>query len=132
MRAILPRLLLLKKKERSSDRADGEAGIDQQRGIEINSRDEALRALAEYNLKRPEWQHFYDPQLQTTQRQIAGNGLGQLERCSPVMTIERKMGNAREFDEAQRYLQRTSRVGEVSSLIPERLARSASSQHTEK
>ncbi|MGD1995237.1 MAG: benzoyl-CoA reductase, bzd-type, subunit O [Anaerolineae bacterium] len=97
-----------------------------QQGIEIHTRDEALRALAEYNLKRPEWQHFYDPQLKTQMMahiydawkldgvllhynrgceglsvHIAENRLGLIERGIPVMTFEGNMGDAREFDEAR-------------------------------
>ncbi|MFQ5857103.1 MAG: benzoyl-CoA reductase, bzd-type, subunit O [Anaerolineae bacterium] len=97
-----------------------------QQGIEIRTRDEALRALADYNLKRPEWQHFYDPQLKTEMMahiydrwkldgvllhynrgceglsvHIAENRLGLIERGIPVMTFEGNMGDAREFDEAR-------------------------------
>ncbi len=97
-----------------------------ERGIQIKTRDEALRALADYNLRRPEWQHFYDPQLKTEMMayiykqwkldgvllhynrgceglsvHIAENRLGLIERDIPVMTFEGNMGDAREFDEAR-------------------------------
>jgi len=97
-----------------------------EQGIELRSRDDALRALATYNLKRPEWQHFYDPQLKTEMMahiydewkldgvllhynrgceglsvHIAENRLGLIERGIPVMTFEGNMGDAREFDEAR-------------------------------
>lgn len=98
----------------------------QQRGIVIKTRDEALRVLADWNLSRPEFQHFYSPQLKNEMliriaREwsldgvllhynrgceglslgIAENRLALLEAGIPVMAFEGNMGDEREFDEIQ-------------------------------
>ncbi|MDI6856111.1 MAG: benzoyl-CoA reductase, bzd-type, subunit O [Candidatus Thermoplasmatota archaeon] len=98
----------------------------QQKGIKIRTRDEALRILAEWNLARPEWQHFYSPQLKSEMMiriakewklngillhynrgceglslGIAENRLALMKAGFPVMTFEGNMGDEREFDEAR-------------------------------
>jgi benzoyl-CoA reductase subunit B len=95
-----------------------------QKGEKITSRDEALRILADWNLSKPEWQHFYDPNLKTEmmlqivkQWKLDGvmlhlnrgceglscgimeNRLGIAKAGVPVMTFEGNMGDEREFDE---------------------------------
>lgn len=95
----------------------------QQQGIEIKDRDQALRILADWNLSKPEWQHFYSPHLKTDMMiriakewsldgvmlhynrgceglsiGIAENRLGLIEAGYPVMTFEGNMGDEREFD----------------------------------
>jgi benzoyl-CoA reductase subunit B len=97
-----------------------------ERGVSINSRDDALRVLAEWNLSKPEWQHFYSPQLKSEMmiriarewklngvmlhynRGCEGLSLGiaenrlALQRAGyPVMVFEGNMGDEREFDEAR-------------------------------
>ncbi len=98
----------------------------QENGIEIKTRDEALRVLADWNLSKPEWQHFYSPHLKTEMMVriakewaldgvmlhynrgceglslgIAENRLGLIEAGFPVMTFEGNMGDEREFDLAR-------------------------------
>ena len=95
-------------------------------GIEIRTRDDALRVLADWNLSKPEWQHFYDPSLKSEMMiriarewhcdgailhynrgceglslGIAENRLALIEAGVPVMTFEGNMGDEREFDEAR-------------------------------
>ena len=95
----------------------------QEQGIEIRDRDHALRILADWNLSKPEWQHFYSPHLKTEMMVriarewsldgvmlhynrgceglsigIAENRLGLIEAGFPVMTYEGNMGDEREFD----------------------------------
>jgi len=36
-----------------------------EKGIKIETRDQALRILADWNLSKPEWQHFYDADLKS-------------------------------------------------------------------
>jgi len=97
-----------------------------QMGIEIKERDQALRILADWNLSKPEWQHFYSPHLKTDMMiriakewkldgvmlhynrgceglsvGIAENRLGLIEAGYPVMTFEGNMGDEREFDLAK-------------------------------
>jgi benzoyl-CoA reductase subunit B len=98
----------------------------QQKGIQIKDRDQALRVLVEWNLSKPEWQHFYDPQLKSEMmiriakewkldgvmlhynRGCEGLSLGIAENRLaiqaagvPVMIFEGNMGDEREFDETQ-------------------------------
>ncbi|MCX6646437.1 MAG: benzoyl-CoA reductase, bzd-type, subunit O [bacterium] len=108
------------------DKPDGSWGprtTPQQQGIEIKDRDQALRILADWNLSKPEWQHFYSPHLKTAMMVriakewhldgvmlhynrgceglsvgIAENRLGLIEAGYPVMTFEGNMGDEREFD----------------------------------
>ncbi len=109
------------------DKPDGTWGArttPMEKGIEIRTRDQALRLLAEWELSRPQWQTFYDPQLKTdllirmakewslkgfilhynrgcegTSSGIAENRLGLMKAGIPVMTYEANMGDEREFDE---------------------------------
>jgi benzoyl-CoA reductase subunit B len=92
-------------------------------GIEIRDRAQALRILTDWNLSKPEWQHFYSPHLKTDMMVriarewsldglmlhynrgcegltlgIAENRLGLIEAGYPVMTFEGNMGDEREFD----------------------------------
>ncbi|MHA2251229.1 MAG: benzoyl-CoA reductase, bzd-type, subunit O [Candidatus Kariarchaeaceae archaeon] len=92
-------------------------------GFEIEDRDSALRALAEWTLARPEWAHFYSPHLKTEMMKkivkewhcdgvvlhynrgcegltigIAENRLGLIESGIPVLGYEGNMGDEREFD----------------------------------
>jgi benzoyl-CoA reductase subunit B len=98
----------------------------QQEGIRITGRDEALRLLARWELKKPEWQHFYSPEPKSDMMiriakewkldgvilhynrgceglslGIAENRLALIKAGYPVMTFEGNMGDEREFDEAQ-------------------------------
>jgi len=91
--------------------------------IEITNRDEALRALAEWNLSKPEWQHFYHPKLKSQMMiriarewklngvllhfnrgceglslGIAENRLAIQQAGIPTMPFEGNMGDEREFD----------------------------------
>ena len=109
------------------DKPDGTLGArttPMQKGIEIKTRDQALRLLAEWELNKPIWQTFYDPQIKTdlmirmakewklkgyvlhynrgcesTSLGIAENRLGLMKAGIPVMTYEGNMGDEREFDE---------------------------------
>ncbi len=36
-----------------------------EKGVTMKSRDQALRVLADWNLSKPEWQHFYSPHLKS-------------------------------------------------------------------
>ncbi len=109
------------------DKPDGTWGprtTPEQQGITIDNRDQALRILADWNLSKPEWQHFYDPDLKTKMMMrivkewkldgvmlhmnrgceglscgIMENRLGIAESGTPVMTFEGNMGDEREFDE---------------------------------
>ncbi len=97
-----------------------------QKGEKITTRDQALRILADWNLSKPEWQHFYDPNLKTEmmlqivkQWELDGvmlhlnrgceglscgimeNRLGIAKSGVPIMTFEGNMGDAREFDQGR-------------------------------
>ena len=94
-----------------------------EKGIALTSRDQALRVLVEWNLSKPEWQHFYSPHLKSEMMiriarewkvdgvmlhynrgcegltiGIAENRLALIEAGLPVMTFEGNMGDEREFD----------------------------------
>ena len=96
------------------------------KGIEINDRQTALRLYADWNLSKPQWQHFYDPRLKTEMmlrivkewqvdgvmlhlnRGCEGLSLGIMENRMgiakagvPIMTYEGNMGDEREFDEVR-------------------------------
>ncbi|MCX7240623.1 MAG: benzoyl-CoA reductase, bzd-type, subunit O [Burkholderiales bacterium] len=96
------------------------------KGIEINDRQTALRLYADWNLSKPQWQHFYDPRLKTEMmlrivkewqvdgvmlhlnRGCEGLSLGIMENRMgiakagvPIMTFEGNMGDEREFDEVR-------------------------------
>jgi len=98
----------------------------QQKGISIETRDQALPVLAEWNLSKPEWQHFYSPHIKSEMMiriarewrldgvmlhynrgcegltvGIAENRLALIDAGFPVMTFEGNMGDEREFDEAR-------------------------------
>jgi benzoyl-CoA reductase subunit B len=98
----------------------------EQKGITIKDRDQALRILAEWNLHKPEWQHFYSCHLKSDMMVriarewkldgvmlhynrgceglsvgIAENRLALIEAGFPVMIFEGNMGDEREFDEAR-------------------------------
>ncbi|CAA7601113.1 Benzoyl-CoA reductase, bzd-type, O subunit [Acididesulfobacillus acetoxydans] len=95
-----------------------------EKGIEIKTRQQAMELMVDWNLSKPEWQHFYHPQLKTEMMLriakewklngimlhynrgceglslgIAENRLGLLKAGFPVMTFEGNMGDEREFDE---------------------------------
>ncbi len=108
------------------DQPDGSWGpalTPQQRGIRIESRDQALRQLAEWSLRKPLYQQFYDPQIKTDMLLrvvkewsvdgvilhynrgceglalgIAENRLALAAAGIPVMTYEGNMADEREFD----------------------------------
>ncbi len=108
------------------DKPDGTWGprtTPMEKNIEIKDRDQALRILAEWNLSKPEWQHFYSPHLKSEMMiriarewkldgvmlhynrgcegltiGIAENRLALIDAGYPVMTFEGNMGDEREFD----------------------------------
>ncbi len=96
------------------------------KGIQINDRATALRLYADWNLSKPQWQHFYDPRLKTEMMmrivkewQVDGvmlhlnrgceglslgimeNRMGIAKEGVPIMTYEGNMGDEREFDEVR-------------------------------
>jgi benzoyl-CoA reductase subunit B len=110
-----------------ADQEDGSWGprkTPQQLGIEIKNRDQALKICADWNLSRPEWQHFFDSRIKTSMmlrlvnewklngvilhlnRGCEGltigsmeNRLGLIQAGVPVMTYEGNMADEKEFDE---------------------------------
>ncbi len=95
-------------------------------GIPMDTREQALRVLADWNLSKPEWQHFYDADLKSKMMLrivkewkldgvmlhlnrgceglscgIMENRLAIAESGVPVMTFEGNMGDEREFDESK-------------------------------
>jgi benzoyl-CoA reductase subunit B len=95
-------------------------------GVDLGSREKVLRAYAEWNLHKPEWQHFYSPHLKSEMMLrickewnvdgvmlhynrgceglslgIAENRLALIEAGFPVLPFEGNMGDEREFDEAR-------------------------------
>jgi benzoyl-CoA reductase subunit B len=105
------------------DKEDGSWGPKSIPDIEITNRDEALRALADWNLSKPEWQHFYHPKLKSDMMiriakewkldgvflhfnrgceglslGIAENRLAIQKAGIPTMPFEGNMGDEREFD----------------------------------
>ncbi len=95
-------------------------------GVPMDTREQALRVLADWNLSKPEWQHFYDPHLKSEMMiriakewkldgvmlhmnrgceglscGIAENRLAIAETGMPIMTFEGNMGDEREFDESK-------------------------------
>jgi len=95
----------------------------QQKGIKLNTREDALRTIVEWTCARPEWAHFYDPQLKSEMMLrifkewklngvllhynrgceglscgIAENRLALVKAGIPVMPFEGNMGDEREFD----------------------------------
>jgi len=112
--------------EEKPDGSWGAKTTPQQKGITIKTRDEALRILTEWNLSKPEWQHFYSPALKSDMMiriakewklngvmlhynrgceglslGIAENRLAIQKAGFPVMTFEGNMGDEREFDETR-------------------------------
>ena len=112
--------------EEKPDGTWGPRTTPQQAGIKIDTRDQALRILADWNLSKPEWQHFYDPVLKTKMMKriydewdldgvmlhlnrgceglscgIMENHWGLTDMGVPVMSFEGNMGDSREFDEAR-------------------------------
>ena len=111
------------------DQPDGSWGprkTPKQKGVELKTRDEALYTLADWNLSKPEWQHFYSPHLKSEMMVriakewklngvmlhynrgcegltvgIAENRLALQEAGYPVMAFEGNMGDEREFDEGR-------------------------------
>jgi len=92
-------------------------------GIDITTREQAMRLYVDWNLSKPQWQHFYDPRLKTEMMKtivkewkvngvmlhlnrgceglslgIMENRLGLATAGIPVMTYEGNMGDEREFD----------------------------------
>ncbi len=99
-----------------------------QKGITIRTRDEALRIYADWNLSKPEWQHFYDPEYKTRMMAqickewkvdgvmlhlnrgceglscgIMENKIGLTKLGIPVMTYEGNMGDEKENDEVRTF-----------------------------
>ena len=112
--------------ENKPDGSWGARKTPQQQGIQIKSREQALRILADWNLSKPEWQHFYSPQLKSDMMVriakewklngvmlhynrgceglslgIAENRLAIQKAGFPVMVFEGNMGDEREFDEVK-------------------------------
>jgi benzoyl-CoA reductase subunit B len=111
------------------DKPDGSWGgrsLPWEKGIEMNTRDQILRLYADWNLSKPQWQHFFDPRLKTAMmlrivkewqvdgvmlhlnRGCEGLSLGIMENRGgiakagvPIMTFEGNMGDEREFDEVR-------------------------------
>jgi benzoyl-CoA reductase subunit B len=112
--------------EEKEDGTWGPRTTPAQKGIEMKDRDQALRVLADWNLSKPEWQHFYSPKLKSDMMiqiakewkldgvllhynrgceglslGIAENRLALVKAGYPVMSFEGNMGDDREFDEAR-------------------------------
>ncbi len=111
------------------DKPDGSWGgrsLPWEKGIEMNTRDQILRLYADWNLSKPQWQHFFDPRLKTEMmlrivrewqvdgvmlhlnRGCEGLSMGIMENRGgiakagvPIMTFEGNMGDEREFDEVR-------------------------------
>ena len=111
------------------DKPDGSWGgrsLPWENGVELKDRDTALRLYADWNLSKPQWQHFFDPRLKTAMMlriikewQVDGvmlhlnrgceglslgimeNRLGISQAGVPIMTFEGNMGDEREFDEVR-------------------------------
>ncbi|MBN8475210.1 benzoyl-CoA reductase, bzd-type, subunit O [Sulfuritalea sp.] len=111
------------------DKPDGSWGgrsLPWEKGIEMNTREQIARLYADWNLSKPQWQHFFDPRLKTEMmlrivkewqvdgvmlhlnRGCEGLSLGIMENRGgiakagvPIMTFEGNMGDEREFDEVR-------------------------------
>ena len=95
-------------------------------GVPMDTREQALRVLADWNLSKPEWQHFYDADLKSQMMLrivkewkldgvmlhmnrgceglscgIGENRLAIAAAGVPVMSFEGNMGDEREFDESK-------------------------------
>ncbi|HCN89064.1 MAG TPA: benzoyl-CoA reductase, bzd-type, subunit O, partial [Oxalobacteraceae bacterium] len=109
--------------ETKPDGSWGPRTTPMQQGIEITTREQAMRLYCDWNLSKPQWQHFYDPRLKTEMMKtivkewgvdgvmlhlnrgceglslgIMENRLGLAAAGIPVMTYEGNMGDEREFD----------------------------------
>ena len=109
--------------EEKKDGTWGPRTTPQEMGIKIETREQALRVLAEWTLSRPEWQHFYSPDFKSDMMKrivkewkvdgvmlhynrgceglslgIAENKLALKKAGIPVMHFEGNMGDEREFD----------------------------------
>jgi benzoyl-CoA reductase subunit B len=109
--------------ETKPDGTWGPRTLPWEKGIEMNTREQAMRLYADWNLSKPQWQHFYDPRLKTEMMKtivkewqvdgvmlhlnrgceglslgIMENRLGLAAAGIPVMTFEGNMGDEREFD----------------------------------
>lgn len=112
--------------ETKDDGSWGGRTLPWKKGIEMNDRQTALRLYADWNLSKPQWQHFYDPRLKTEMMlrivkewQVDGvmlhlnrgceglsmgimeNRMGIAKAGVPIMTFEGNMGDEREFDEVR-------------------------------
>jgi len=110
--------------EDQPDGAWGPAKTPVEKGIEIKTRDQALRLIIEWNLRKPVWEQFYNPNLKTEMliriaREwkldgvllhynrgcegltlgVAESRLGLLKEGIPVMSYEGNMADERDFDE---------------------------------
>jgi benzoyl-CoA reductase subunit B len=111
------------------DKPDGSWGgrsLPWENGIPMDTREQAVRLYADWNLSKPQFQHFFDPRLKTEMmlrivkewqvdgvmlhlnRGCEGLSLGIMENRSgiakagvPIMTFEGNMGDEREFDEVR-------------------------------
>lgn len=109
--------------ETKSDGTWGPRTTPMQQGVAIVGREQAMRLYCDWNLSKPQWQHFYDPRLKTEMMKtivrewgvdgvmlhlnrgceglslgIMENRLGLAEAGIPVMSYEGNMGDEREFD----------------------------------
>ncbi|OGF58783.1 MAG: benzoyl-CoA reductase, bzd-type, subunit O [Candidatus Fischerbacteria bacterium RBG_13_37_8] len=114
--------------EEQEDGSWGPRRTPQQLGITFKNREEAVRFYADWNLSKPQWQHFYDPMLKVEMMKriykewklngiilhynrgceglsvgIAETRLGLIKAGIPVMTYEGNMGDEREFDETKTF-----------------------------
>ena len=101
----------------------GPAVLPQDKGVVLKTREDALRTIAEWTLRKPIWQSFQDQNVKTqmmlriirewhvdgaflhynrgcegSSLGIAENRLGLLKEGVPVMSFEANMGDAREID----------------------------------
>ncbi len=109
-----------------------------QQGVSITTREQAMRLYCDWNLSKPQWQHFYDPRLKTEMMKtivrewqvdgvllhlnrgceglslgIMENRLGLTEAGIPVMSYEGNMGDEREFD----YERTRSRIDSFMEIL---------------
>jgi benzoyl-CoA reductase subunit B len=109
--------------ETKPDGTWGPRTLPWEKGIEMNTREQAMRLYCDWNLSKPQWQHFYDPRIKTEMMKtivkewqvdgvmlhlnrgceglsigIMENRLGLAAAGIPVMTFEGNMGDEREFD----------------------------------
>jgi len=112
--------------ETKPDGSWGARTLPWEKGIEMRTREEALRQYADWSLSKPLFQGFFDPEIKTEQMKtiakewkvdgvmlhlnrgcegtsmgIMENRLGLAETGIPVMSYEGNMGDDREFDEVR-------------------------------